>query len=231
MKKLIKKWYFWVIIIIVLCLGMGSSSEDTQTSTTSMITTTTENVIIETSALSERDIFMNTNNFNEKIMIVLETALEDFTYDSKIEASGTQYYILTTDKDSYWIMLNENKDEVVKITSVTGTRYYPEYIPVETEPELSLNQKNAIRKAESYLKIMAFSRSGLIEQLEYEGFTSEEAIFAVDNIIVDWNEQAYLKAENYLSTFAFSKDGLIEQLEYEKFTKEQISYAIEKIGY
>lgn len=228
MKKIFKKWYFWVGIVIILCLGM-SGGEDTSIPTTQPIATITESITVETT-LSERDVFMNSNKFNEDIMTALET-LEDFTYDCSMEQSGDYAYLLTTDKDSYWVILYKDKSGVMKITSVTGTAYYPEYIPVETEPELSLSQKNAIHKAESYLKFMPFSRNGLIKQLEYEGFSNEDAVFAVDNIIVNWNEQAYLKAENYLNTFAFSKEGLIEQLEYEEFTDEQIAYAIEKIGY
>jgi hypothetical protein len=34
--------------------------------------------------------------------------------------------------------------------------------------------------AESYLEYTAFSRSGLIDQLEYEGFTTAQATYGVD---------------------------------------------------
>ncbi|HOA80824.1 MAG TPA: Ltp family lipoprotein [Defluviitaleaceae bacterium] len=34
--------------------------------------------------------------------------------------------------------------------------------------------------AETYLETMPFSRSSLIEQLEFEGFTTEEATYAAD---------------------------------------------------
>ena len=227
MKKLIKKWYFWVGVLIVLCLAFGGDTEDTSVPTTLPPATITTTEVV---TMSERDIFMKNNKFNEDIMIALET-LEDFNYNSSIEQSGTRAYLLTTAKDSYWVILDNDKNNVIKITSVTGTTYYPEYIPVETEPELSLSQKNAIKKAESYLNFTSFSKEGLIEQLKYEGFSDEDATFAVDNIEVDWNEQAYLKAESYLTTFAFSKDGLIDQLKYEGFTNEQIDYAIKKIGY
>lgn len=39
---------------------------------------------------------------------------------------------------------------------------------------------NAAKKAEDYLNSMAFSRSGLIEQLEYEGFTHEQAVYGAE---------------------------------------------------
>ena len=42
--------------------------------------------------------------------------------------------------------------------------------------------KEAVKKAEQYLEMMGFSRSGLIEQLEFEGFTTEEATYAADQL-------------------------------------------------
>lgn len=35
--------------------------------------------------------------------------------------------------------------------------------------------EQAARKAETYLDMTAFSRQGLIEQLQFEGFTTEQA--------------------------------------------------------
>lgn len=93
---------------------------------------------------------------------------------------------------------------------------------------VSAGKKNALDQAYSYLNVMAFSYSGLIEQLEYEGYTTEEATYAVDNCGADWKEQAAKKAEEYLNTMSFSKSGLIEQLEYEGFTHEQATYGADQ---
>jgi Host cell surface-exposed lipoprotein len=85
---------------------------------------------------------------------------------------------------------------------------------------------NALRKAEGYLDYMAFSLSGLVDQLEYEQFSTEAAQWAAENVDVDWNEQAALKAADYLDHTAFSEGGLRDQLEYEGFTPKQIDFAI-----
>jgi hypothetical protein len=106
--------------------------------------------------------------------------------------------------------------------------------PVAEEPAtsaLTLGQKQAIAQAESYLDFAAFSRTGLIEQLEYEGFSTADATFAVDNITVDWNEQAAASAESYLEFTSFSRSGLIEQLIYEGFTPEQAEFGVTAVGY
>lgn len=99
------------------------------------------------------------------------------------------------------------------------------------EDPLTMGQKNAIRTAQDYLKYTAFSRTGLIGQLEYEGYSHEDAEFAVYYITVDWFEQAAQCAEDYLKYSAFSRDGLIDQLEYEGFTREQAEYAVTQVGY
>ena len=50
------------------------------------------------------------------------------------------------------------------------------------EPEMTLSQKNAIQTAKDYLDYTAFSKKSLIEQLGFDGYTTEEATFAVNSI-------------------------------------------------
>jgi len=105
----------------------------------------------------------------------------------------------------------------------------PETPAPDPGPELSLGQLNAVASAESYLLYTGFSRSGLIAQLEFEGYTTEEATFAVDFVGADWNEQAVRSGETYLEFTAFSRSGLIDQLEYEGFSTAEATYAVEEI--
>jgi len=99
------------------------------------------------------------------------------------------------------------------------------------EPETTLGEKNALRTALDYLSYASFSYSGLVKQLEFEGYIHEEAVYGADNCAADWNEQAALKAEEYLGYSAFSRDGLITQLEYEGFTRQQAEYGAQIVGY
>ena len=43
----------------------------------------------------------------------------------------------------------------------------------------TFGEKNALKKAQQYLEYTAFSYTGLIEQLEFEGFTNEQVEYAV----------------------------------------------------
>lgn len=98
-------------------------------------------------------------------------------------------------------------------------------------PPLTLGQKNAVRSAENYLSFTAFSHSGLVEQLVFEGFDAADAEFAVTHVNPDWNEQAAKSAENYLSFSSFSRQGLIEQLVFEGFSQEQAEFGATAVGY
>ena len=91
-------------------------------------------------------------------------------------------------------------------------------------------EQNALETAHDYLNAMAFSASGLKHQLEFEGYTSDEADYAVENCGANWDEQARLMAREYLNSQAFSRKGLIEQLEYEGFTYSQASTAATSVG-
>lgn len=92
-------------------------------------------------------------------------------------------------------------------------------------------EKNALRSANTYLNVLAFSYDGLIRQLEFEGYSHVEAVYGADNCGADWDEQAVKKAASYLSIMSFSKQGLIDQLEFEGFTHDQAVYGAKQNGY
>lgn len=95
---------------------------------------------------------------------------------------------------------------------------------------LSASVQNAVRSAESYLSFSAFSESGLINQLTFEGYSEADATSAVDSIDVDWNEQAARSAESYLRMSGFSRSSLIDQLMFEGYTKAQATYGADAAG-
>lgn len=138
------------------------------------------------------------------------------------------------DAEDHTLLLSVVEGEVVynaaKLSAAPAAAA-PAATPKPDTGELTMGQKNAIKKAESYLSFSSFSHKSLIEQLEYEGFDHEDAVFAVDSLAIDWNAQAVKKAQSYLKFTSFSRKGLIEQLEYEGFTHEQAEYAADQVGY
>ena len=90
-----------------------------------------------------------------------------------------------------------------------------------------IEYQNALKSAKSYIEYSDFSRTGLIDQLEYEKYSYEASVYAADHVGADWEEEALESALSYLEYSAFSKEGLIGQLEYEKFTDSEVKYAID----
>ncbi|MBA7491688.1 hypothetical protein ES702_02236 [subsurface metagenome] len=149
---------------------------------------------------------------------------------------GSEYLIKATEQ--YNKLAPEPEEEVIEEEPIEE--------PIEEEGEedpnttetssgetdsATLGEKNAVKKALDYLAYTSFSYSGLIAQLEYEGFTHEEAVYGVDKCGADWKEQAALKAEDYLNYSSFSRTELIAQLEYEGFTRQQAEYGVQAVGY
>lgn len=147
---------------------------------------------------------------------VTEDAINDFSYYEEFDANDYDY----NDADDYNYDYNLEEETTQETTSASSS-----------DSSLTLEQQNAIRSVESYLSFTSFSRTGLIDQLEYEGYSTETATFAVDNYNIDWNEQAAKKAQEYLDFSSFSRDELIDQLEYEGFTAEQAEYGVTAVGY
>lgn len=96
--------------------------------------------------------------------------------------------------------------------------------------KVTRSQQNALGKAKQYLNFTAFSREGLIRQLEFEGFSYADASWAADKVGANWNKQAARMAEQYLDFTYFSREGLIGQLEFEGFTSSQARYGVNAAG-
>ena len=155
--------------------------------------------------------------------ISVSKALSQHDYDLVVEQRDALYQQLISLGIQPCININADTSSITD-TSTKNSKS-------ASNTSISTEYKNALQSAENYLSIIAFSYSGLISQLEYEGYSSEACIYAADNCGADWNEQAKKAAANYLSIMAFSKAGLINQLEYEGFTHEQAVYGVEQNGY
>ena len=119
---------------------------------------------------------------------------------------------------------NSSSDVIVEAPS-------SEPLAEQKKQSATMGEQQALKKAGEYLAYTAFSYTGLIEQLEYEGFSHSESVYAADNCGADWNQQAAKKAQEYLDYTSFSRDGLISQLEYEGFTQSQAEYGASAVGY
>lgn len=155
--------------------------------------------------------------------------INDYDKTSKIESFT--YKEVPTEKETMAESKTETKPQSKQESkSESKAEHKSESKVEEQDNNLSTSQKNALRSAKEYLDAMSFSYQGLVEQLEYEKYSHDDAVYAVDNCGADWNEQAAKSAKSYLSSSAFSESGLIEQLEYENFTHDQAVYGVDNCG-
>ena len=173
-------------------------------------------------------------------------------FDLPMDNQIYTYYVAHVDDKSYYfifdgeqlkqndfadfvdnITIPEEYSDKVKQTNEEIQNFYASYGigNDEIESTVTLGMENALEKAKRYMELTGFSYQGMIEQLEYEKYTHEEAVYAADNCGADWKEEAVKKAKEYLNLTSFSRQGLIDQLKYDKFTDEEAEYAVDTIGY
>lgn len=98
--------------------------------------------------------------------------------------------------------------------------------------EPTMEDKNALAKAESYSSMMHMSKAAIYDQLTSsygEGFPAESAQYAVDHLVADYKANALEKAKDYQTSMNMSRSAIYEQLTSsygEKFTAEEAQYAV-----
>jgi short-subunit dehydrogenase len=101
---------------------------------------------------------------------------------------------------------------------------------------LTVSQQNAVAAAKQYLQTSAFSKQGLIDQLDSsagDGYSVNDATMAVDSLTVNWDSEAAQAAKQYLQISAFSCQGMIQQLSSsagDQYTQAQAQYGATKVG-
>lgn len=167
------------------------------------------------------------NNKKDKFVVFMYIQYDGLKYDYEYMVHQIIQNIEVTDE----------KEDTTNDTSNSTTNSSdsssdtPTTTPSASTPSPTTGEKNALRTAREYLNISAFSYTGLINQLEYEGYLTEEATYAADNCNANWNEQAAKSAKEYLDVSSFSRQELINQLIYEGYTQEQAEYGVTQNGY
>lgn len=133
--------------------------------------------------------------------------------------------------EEFEMWLDQCPDIGEPITTTTTTIITTTTTTAETTQAVSLGMQNALKSAKSYIEHLDFSYLDLIEQLEYEKYTHEEAVYGADHCGADWMQEAADCAASYLEHSSFSRQELYEQLLYEQFTPEQAEYGVKSVGY
>lgn len=133
---------------------------------------------------------------------------------------------------------SEEPEETEKPTAESTTKTTTQATTQITAPKdnVSIEFKNALKKAEVYSDMMHMSKQAIYDQLtsEYgEQFPADAAKYAVDNLNANYKENALAKAKTYQESMSMSTSAIYDQLisEYgEKFTPEEAQYAIDHLN-
>lgn len=169
---------------------------------------------------------LSNNNKTSFISMILIQPNEGLKYDYENEFDNIVDNVVINDKKE-----EEEQSNTNSTTSSSSSTTTPSTSSNASTPSPTTGEKNALISAREYLNFSAFSYTGLIKQLEYEGYSTEEATYAADNCNANWNEQAAKSAKEYLDMSSFSRQELINQLIYEGYTQEQAEYGVTQNGY
>lgn len=216
-----KKWWFWVIVVLAFIIFSCNVLTNTNT-------TTSSNTINNTNKTSNKATNTNVKIEKAKVTVVdfsqmSKEEIQNWCNTNKVKCTLTEDYSDTIEKGTF----------VSQSAEANSTIYEGDKIIIiySLGKEPAIGQKNALKTGKDYLRTMSFSYTGLIKQLEYEGYSKEEATYGADNCGADWNEQAAKMAKEYMNTMSFSRSGLINQLKYEGFTNAQAEYGASAVGY
>ena len=127
---------------------------------------------------------------------------------------------------------NDRRDEINtnnKTTAVATTKTNIHEIMTNSD---ALGYGDALYIAEGYSKYSFMSKQRIYDQLtsKYEGYSSDVAHHAVDNLKADYKVNALKMAKSYINSTGLSGTKLYKQLtDFEKFTDEEASYAIDNL--
>lgn len=125
---------------------------------------------------------------------------------------------------------SETQTQGIEEVSAIVNSENQEYIDkMENKPQTDM-QKAALNSAIEYSKYSAMSYNSIVSQLESDGQSHEDAVYAADNCGADWNEIAVRATVRYIDSEPSSRTRMIDILIADGFTEEQANFAADNSG-
>ena len=88
----------------------------------------------------------------------------------------------------------------------------------------------AVKAAQSYFATGNYTYTALIDKLEQDGYSPEDAEYAANNCGADWNAQAAKEAKELLEGGTLTKEEIVDKLIFKGYTYEQAVSGAEANG-
>lgn len=230
-KSIFKKWWFWVIAAVVVIGIIGGSGDGEGTSTDNDPDSSITQSGDETNKEETNNEADNKTDSNKITVVDFSTMskadIENWATTNKVTVKFSEDYSDAVASGSV-ISQNVEANETVKEGATIK-------VVISKGQKPSIEYQNALKKAETYSKMMHMSKKAIYDQLtsEYgEKFPADAAQYAIDNLNADYNANALAKAKTYQQTMSMSTSAIYDQLvsEYgEQFTAEEAQYAIDHL--
>lgn len=141
--------------------------------------------------------------------------------------TGTMYvHIFVNPSDNHLLSVSYFQEDDA------DTDHYPEAENVISNIELTSattekGKELALLYAKSFLGLSPYTYDRLVTALEAEGFTSEEAVYGVENCRADWKKQAVRAADDCLESDFYSRKTMTEKLKAQGFSNDEAAYGAE----
>lgn len=162
----------------------------------------------------EFDVFQPDNNSDNETVEVLDP--DELTTTQRLAVEDGQDWLNKMPMSKQTLIEQLQFQGHSQIDAAFAANYLEDY-----------NQEQAIIAVLDHLPESLFSRNVFINQIIAEGFTKEEAIFAVDAADIDWNNQALKTAQKVLEYENKTKQEIYDYLIIAEFTKSQAKYGAE----
>ena len=207
-KKQPKKKALYMILAGFLVFAYAGSISDPEVSTTKEVKKKKKVEKVEVADLSQTDAqaWCNENGFKFSKEEDFSDSVAEGGFISQSPAAGTQL----------------EKGSTVTVHYSKGK-------------EPTMEDKNALAKAEGYSSRMHMSKAAIYDQLTSsygEGFPPEAAQYAVDHLVADYKKNALEKAKSYQTNMHMSRSAIYDQLTSsygEQFTAEEAQYAVDNL--
>lgn len=116
------------------------------------------------------------------ILVFASVTGKDHKQDDAVSTETSAAYTTEAETEAAYNETTAKTSAATTAPSVKTTTSAAEYTTSKKAADSgNSEQRRAIKTAESYLSFMAFSKQGLIDQLEYEGFTYDQASYGVSH--------------------------------------------------
>lgn len=233
-----EKWFMWAMLVLFSPVGillMWKFHPELKKNSKIILTIVFALLFILIVFGTDGDNSNNGNNKSESMFQQIEVAdfnslkrseIESWCKNNEVNCSFDEEYSDSVKKGDFIKQEPLAKEKVYKNSTIK--------IVYSLGKKPSLEYLNALEKAKTYAETLYMSKKAIYKQLtsEYgEQFSSDAATYAINNLKINWKENALVKAKTY-SDMKMSKKAIYDQLvsEYgEQFTSSEAQYAIDHL--